>query len=87
MSSEKSPVTDPKLPLGTNYCRCSACGLHFGGESSFAAHRTGPMDARRCLTPAEMCEAGLAPSARGYWGRPLAGTQRRQLDRLARPRR
>lgn len=83
MSNEKSPVTDPKLPLGTNYCKCSACQLHFGGESAFNTHRVGPMESRRCMTTAEMREAGLALSARGYWGRPIAPAKRRQLASLA----
>lgn len=38
----------------------------FNSTAAFEKHRTGPMDARRCLTPSEMRARGMA-QANGWW--------------------
>lgn len=55
------------LPIGTNYCLCSGCGLYFKSVSAFEAHRVGSGANRRCLGVTEMSERGFAPNAKGYW--------------------
>ena len=60
---------DPKLPVGTNRCKCSGCGSYFGGVGSFDVHRQGPADDRRCLARAAMSDKGLRVNAQGVWVR------------------
>ena len=62
-------VSDPLLPIGTRYCRCSSCGAHFGGEKTFERHRVGEMADRRCLSQLEMSAEGLNQDTKGYWRR------------------
>lgn len=50
-------------------CWCQACGLVFTGVAGFDAHRTGPWEARRCLTTDELREKGYEPNEHGRWGR------------------
>ena len=66
---KNQPKLDPKLPFGTNYCRCSACGEYFGGVRAFDDHRVGPADDRACLDACGMAAVGLTLNARGYWKR------------------
>lgn len=54
-------MTDPKLPNGTNYCQCSACGEYFRSPAAFDAHRKGPATDRHCDA------SGLVKNAAGYW--------------------
>jgi hypothetical protein len=54
---------DPRLPHGTGYCRCGACGLYFRSDSGFMQHRRGG----RCLSPDELRAKGLSVNAGGYW--------------------
>ena len=61
--------SDPMLPPGTNYCKCSGCGEYFGGVRAFEVHRVGVHEDRRCLLPSGMSRMGYRKSARGYWGR------------------
>ena len=59
---------DPMLPVGTNYCKCPACGEYFTTVRGFDKHqRTGPDDRPVCLEPAAV---GLVLSKKGYWQRP-----------------
>ena len=58
---------DPKLPYGTNYCKCSACSEYFNSEKAFAMHRIGPPGERECLCEAEMLEKGMDRNRKGYW--------------------
>lgn len=52
---------------------CPACHETFTGTTSGDRHRVGDHnvfvgpDRRRCLTPAEMVEAGMKQNARGQW--------------------
>ena len=52
---------------------CPACHQTFTGESAGEKHRTGKHGvtegphARRCLTVAEMLDAGMAQNTRGRW--------------------
>lgn len=63
-------MKDPKLPVGTNYCKCSACGEYFGGVSGFDLHRRGTED-RACLPPSQVAnkegKSLLRLNERGYW--------------------
>ena len=57
----------PHLPIGSALCLCTVCGEHFRSPTGFDRHRTGPVEARRCLTPEEMAARGMSRNARGYW--------------------
>lgn len=57
----QQPIT-PRLPPGTRYCKCPACGRFFGGVSGFDRHRVNAA----CVDPASV---GLELNARGYWVR------------------
>lgn len=56
-----------RLTIGSNLCQCGACGEHFRSPSAFDKHRSGDQEARRCLTPDEMREAGMVVNAAGFW--------------------
>lgn len=58
---------DPKLPHGSGFARCAACGCYFKSVAGFDKHRVGPVEARRCLAPDEMRAKGMRISERGYW--------------------
>ena len=62
-----SSGSDPKLPIGSNRCRCSGCARYFSSVASFDAHRVGDGDARRCLSDREMTSRGMAINEKGYW--------------------
>lgn len=58
-------------------CLCSVCSRMFGGETGYDLHRTGEFaspgksNTRRCMTEAEMADAGLCYSAsRDEWQTP-----------------
>lgn len=72
LSDDAEPEPDseePALPENLRrVCWCQACGLVFTGVGGFDAHRTGPWDARRCLTPDELRDKGYAPNEQGRWG-------------------
>ena len=81
-----------ELKNGTNYCECTACGLFFGGVSTFDQHRVfmdkdakgkyiEDWERRRCLTVAEMEAKGWRPDENGFWGRPYKAKQ--QPDKAA----
>ena len=59
--------SDPKLPPGTNYCRCGGCGEYFKSPSGFDKHRVTDKGERRCLTVIEMFAEGMSKNERGYW--------------------
>lgn len=65
--------SDAKLPPGTNYCKCTACGEYFGGVFAFDMHRHGLSDDRSCLAPSAVSDRQFHPSlklnAKGYWVR------------------
>lgn len=63
----RSEPADPKLPFGSRYCRCNACGKYFTAVTPFDLHRVGAYEARRCLTTAEMLGIGMRENGRGYW--------------------
>ena len=49
-------------------CQCTACGEYFTSERTFDAHRIGPHGPnRRCLTVAEMAEAGWGKKRVFFW--------------------
>lgn len=50
---------------------CGSCHETFTGRTSGDLHRAGPFDGdRRCLSMAEMREAGLHLNDRGLWALP-----------------
>lgn len=67
MSKVMATGADPKLPPGTNYARCCACGEYFKSPSSFDKHRITDQGERRCLTVSEMVSEGMSKNERGYW--------------------
>jgi hypothetical protein len=54
---------DAKLPAGSNFCLCKACGLYFRSVGGFDSHRVN----RRCLSQDELQARGYEPSHDGYW--------------------
>ena len=57
-----------KRKLGSNRCQCAVCHEYFNSTAAFDKHRTGDYGTdRRCRTPFEMTEAGMAVSQRGWW--------------------
>ncbi len=81
--SRKRPTTpsDPKLKIGSSFCRCSPCGEYFKSERAFARHRVGAFDRpgdRGCAPTPRMPELGLRLTA-GIWRlreRAFHGTRR-----------
>jgi predicted anti-sigma-YlaC factor YlaD len=67
-------MSDPKLTIGSNYCKCPACGEYFTNVANFDMHRRGDATARECINPAELVtktgKRRLTLNARGYWSRP-----------------
>ena len=64
-------LSDPKLKPGTNFCKCSACGMYFGGVTAFDLHRVGVYTDRSCLAPSDVRDKKNRPvlrlNDRGYW--------------------
>ena len=64
-------MSDPKLPVGTNYCKCASCGEYFGGVRGFELHRQGQGGDRSCLAPSRVANKEGKPllrlNERGYW--------------------
>jgi len=88
--SRKRPTksSDPKLKIGSNFCRCSECGEYFRSAKAFDKHRIGeyrvPGD-RGCAPTARMPEMGLRLTS-GIWGFPkraFTDDRRRYLRALA----
>ena len=63
-------MSDPMLPIGTNYCLCRGCGQYFGSVNAFDKHRSGPATARFCLETAELDGKGWRKDKKGYWRTP-----------------
>ena len=65
--------SDAKLPPGTNFCKCAACGSYFGGVGAFDLHRYGKGKDRACLPPGALADRQNRPllrlNDRGYWVR------------------
>ncbi len=62
--------SDPMLPPGSGFCKCTLCGLYFKNVRAFGKHRVGPGGDRRRMPRAVCREAGLEPDSRGYWRLP-----------------
>ena len=62
---------DPKLPFGSNYCQCPACGAYFTSPYSFDLHRADSGGKRVCRKPGELRHKNgkpmLAMNKKGYW--------------------
>lgn len=67
-----SKNSDPKLPSGTSFCRCSDCGEYFMNEPAFDRHRIGSHKdrTRACQPTPQLPERGLERDPRGYWRLP-----------------
>ncbi len=63
-------INDPRLPPGSNFCRCAACGVYFYNVKAFDKHRVGPGPDRRCMPTARCPELGLQLDVNGYWRLP-----------------
>ena len=48
------------MKLTGSMSQCTACGLVFGTVRGFDGHRVGDYSARRCLSEAQLTEAGYA---------------------------
>lgn len=49
--------------------QCPGCSEYFNSTVAFDKHRVGKHknNGRRCLTPAEMIDKGMALNVRGFW--------------------
>ncbi len=67
-------MSDPKLPVGTNYCKCAACGEYFTNVANFDMHRRGEAEKRHCVDPSTLIRKNgnvrLTLNPRGYWAQP-----------------
>ena len=67
-------MSDPKLPAGTNFCKCAACGEYFTTVANFDLHRRGDGITRACADPATLLKkdgsARLRLNGKGYWALP-----------------
>lgn len=65
--------SDPMLPVGSNYCKCGACGEYFGGANAFAKHRIKNAGGGLCVPPSDVRnrknELVLELNSKGYWVR------------------
>lgn len=64
---EGGSVSNPQLKIGSDVCRCGACGKHFSSTFAFDKHRTGPAHDRRCRTIDEMLAKGMGVNSHGRW--------------------
>ncbi len=69
-TSNQDRPSDPMLPPGSGFCKCTLCGLYFKNVRAFGKHRVGPGGDRRCMPRAGCREAGLELDSRGYWRLP-----------------
>jgi hypothetical protein len=72
-------ASDPKLPIGTNYCKCAACGEYFTGYCAFDEHRGHDGKDGFCRHPSEVFSKKGKPrlklNGKGYWGSSRVRTQ------------
>jgi hypothetical protein len=66
-------IPEPYTPPGQIANFCGQCGQDFLSETGFDEHRIGPFEPyeRRCLTQAELEEAGWSRDRHGRWRRPV----------------
>ena len=60
-------TSDPMLPVGTRFCKCSGCEEYFNSPAAFDTHRQGKGAVRSCEKPAN---CGLVVNKKGYWSKP-----------------
>lgn len=57
-----------KRILRGDHCQCGGCGEYFNSTAAHLKHRTGEYGVdRRCRTPDEMREKGMAQNSGGWW--------------------
>jgi hypothetical protein len=61
------------MKLSGDRNQCPGCSEYFNSSRAFEKHRVGEHGHdRRCLTPTEMREKGMAKNAAGFWvGNPM----------------
>lgn len=61
------------MKLSGDRNQCPGCSVCFNSTRAFEKHRVGDHGVnRRCLTPTEMLERGMAKNAAGFWvGKPM----------------
>lgn len=47
--------------------QCPNCNLFFNSTTAFDKHRTGPFNARQCLTKDQMTLKGMEVNSKGFW--------------------
>ncbi len=62
--------SDPMLPPGSGFCKCTACFLYFKNVRAFDIHRSGLGAKRACMPKPGVQAAGLELDSRGYWRLP-----------------
>ena len=55
------------MKLSGDKNQCPSCGLFFNSTHAFDKHRTGPFNARQCLTKEQMASKGMELNAKGFW--------------------
>jgi len=63
-------MSDPKLPLYSNFCKCAACGKYFGSVSGFDRHRRSKAEFRACQTKDALLAKNWFLDEKGYWRLP-----------------
>ena len=70
---------DPKLRMGTNYCKCAACGEYFTCDKNFQLHRLGRGKERICRNPSTIHDkngiARLRRTGEGLWASTMIGRE------------
>jgi hypothetical protein len=59
--------TKASIRYGSMNNQCPSCGLMFKAVYAFDLHRTGPFNARKCLTEDQLLTKGLTPNYTGLW--------------------
>lgn len=81
-----SKSSDPKLKIGSSFCRCSECFEYFRSARAFDRHREGRYDVpgdRGCAPTARMPSVGLQLDPDGVWHFPkkaFSAARRRDLN-------
>jgi len=71
-----------RWPIGAGaVAHCPRCHLTFASVGGFDAHRTGPIDRRRCLEETELHDLGYAPNDLGRWRVPIDPVDAARLTR------
>jgi len=84
-SENPLPCTQKRKKLTGQRCQCAACGEFFRKVRAFEGHRVGKFgwkkvkNNRRCLTPKEMKEKGMAKDSLDFWLLPASEEEKERL--------